>query len=74
MEKISSYFFILVLSITLLLEILKAIKLLFNPNILKHKVFDFPKRKTAILLYHLCVILVLLTAIFWQLEIDITEL
>ncbi len=54
----------------MLLEVLKIIKLLFNPIFLKHKVFDFPKRKTSIFLYHICVLLVLLTAVLWKLGIN----
>lgn len=46
-----------------LLQILRIVKLIFNPSIFNYKIFDFPQRKTAILGYYLCALVILLIAI-----------
>jgi len=74
MKNFSTYIFALIISVVIILELLKVIKLLFNPIFLKHKVYDFPKRKFSIFLYHICAILVLLVTVLRKLEIITFEI
>ncbi len=62
------YIITTVFASALILQILRIIKELFNPNFMSHKVFEFPDRKSARIGYYLCAALLLLLAIMQRLD------
>jgi hypothetical protein len=69
MKQIADYFFVFILSFVMLLELLRIIKIFFNPSILKSKVYDFPERKITRVLYLLCSILVYVVVVLLTLDL-----
>jgi hypothetical protein len=69
MKEFSKYFIIILLSVTIILDVLRIIKLFFNPGFLNHKAFDFPEGKFIRFLYYLCAIMVALLVILLELKI-----
>jgi len=60
---------VVLLSLVILLQLLRIIKIIFKPRFLNHKVFDFPESKLLKVLYYLCSILVLLLVILLKLNV-----
>jgi hypothetical protein len=68
-DTISKYFLALICFYALVINLLRLIKLLFNPIILNHKYFDLPSNKLSIALYYISMILLLLFVVLNQLSI-----
>lgn len=65
--SISSLFFVVITSLVAVLYLLRALKLVFNGNILKHSFFDFPDGKSYKIGYCLCIVVLGLVAIYFRL-------
>lgn len=69
MQELWRYFLVVLLSIVIILQILRIVKIIFEPKWLQHKLFAFPETKLIRVLYYLCSILVLLLVILLKLRI-----
>lgn len=69
MTTFSNYFLVTICSIAIIINVLRIIKIIFDPVMMKHPVFDFPTNKLHRVLMLLCAILVLLLFVLLKLEI-----
>jgi hypothetical protein len=69
LNELSKYIFVFITSLVILLEVLRLLKLFFNPPFLRHKRFDFPTDKYTLVGYHLCVIVLGLIVIMANLNL-----
>lgn len=66
--SITGYFFAIVTGLVALLYFLRALKLIFNGNILKHSFFDFPDGKYYKIGYCLCIVVLGILAVYLRLN------
>ncbi len=69
MKEISKYFIVLSLLAAIVHQMLSFIKLIFNPNFLRHETFNFQEGKFTRLLYYLCATVIALFVILLELRI-----
>lgn len=59
-----SYVYGIIIGGVILLLLLRIIRVLLEPKILKHKIFDPPNTKLQFVLYYLCAIAILIIYFF----------
>lgn len=64
-----TYFLILIMGFSIIMQLLRIVRILFNPVILRRRVFEFPQTKFMRVLYLLSAIMVLVMAILLRLDI-----
>lgn len=63
------YFLVFICGWALIINMLRVVKIIFNPAIMSHPVFDFPNDKTRRVLILLCTNMVLLYLILTKLSL-----
>ena len=66
LHEISKYFFIIISALVGLLFFFRAIKLVFDSKILKHRIFSFPDDKSYRIGYCLCVFVLSIIVIYFN--------